>query len=83
MSSVGIENHLACFITNSSSLRFFKRVAVALEREASALEGFAERFDVVLRPMQGLLSGMPGVLGTALLGDGQVLMVLDLAELIG
>jgi two-component system chemotaxis sensor kinase CheA len=47
------------------------------------VDGFAERFDVVLRPMQGLLSGMPGVLGTALLGDGQVLMVLDLQELIG
>ncbi len=53
------------------------------ERVAIEVDGFAERFDVVLRPMQGLLSGMPGVLGTALLGDGQVLMVLDLPELIG
>jgi two-component system chemotaxis sensor kinase CheA len=53
------------------------------ERVGIEVDGFAERFDVVLRPMQGLLSGMPGVLGTALLGDGQVLMVLDLAELIG
>jgi two-component system chemotaxis sensor kinase CheA len=53
------------------------------ERVGIEVDGFAERFDVVLRPMQGLLSGMPGVLGTALLGDGQVLMVLDLQELIG
>jgi len=53
------------------------------ERVGIEVDGFAERFDVVLRPMQGLLSGMPGVLGTALLGDGQVLMVLDLPELIG
>jgi two-component system, chemotaxis family, sensor kinase CheA len=53
------------------------------ERIGIEVDGFAERFDVVLRPMQGLLSGMTGVLGTALLGDGQVLMVLDLAELIG
>jgi two-component system chemotaxis sensor kinase CheA len=53
------------------------------ERIGIEVDGFAERFDVVLRPMQGLLSGMPGVLGTALLGDGQVLMVLDLAGLIG
>jgi two-component system chemotaxis sensor kinase CheA len=53
------------------------------ERIGIEVDGFAERFDVVLRPMQGLLSGMPGVLGTALLGDGQVLMVLDLQELIG
>ena len=53
------------------------------ERVGIEVDGFAERFDVVLRPMQGLLAGMPGVLGTALLGDGQVLMVLDLPELIG
>lgn len=53
------------------------------ERIGIEVDGFAERFEVVLRPMQGLLSGMPGVLGTALLGDGQVLMVLDLQELIG
>jgi two-component system chemotaxis sensor kinase CheA len=53
------------------------------ERVGLEVDGFAERFDVVLRPMQGLLSGMPGMLGTALLGDGHVLMVLDLPELIG
>ena len=53
------------------------------EQVGIEVDGFTERFDVVLRPMQGLLSGMPGMLGTALLGDGQVLMVLDLRELIG
>jgi two-component system chemotaxis sensor kinase CheA len=47
------------------------------------VDGIAETFDVLLRPMQGLLSGLPGLLGTALLGDGNVLMVLDLPELIG
>jgi two-component system chemotaxis sensor kinase CheA len=35
----------------------------------------------MVRPMTGLLSGMPGLLGTALMGDGRVLMVLDLPEL--
>jgi two-component system chemotaxis sensor kinase CheA len=40
-----------------------------------------ERLDVLMRPMTGLLSGMPGVLGTSLLGDGRVLLVLDLPEL--
>jgi two-component system chemotaxis sensor kinase CheA len=37
---------------------------------------------VVLRPMSGLLSAMPGVLGTTALGDGQMLMILDLETLI-
>ena len=41
-----------------------------------------ERMDVMLKPMEGLLSGMPGVAGTTLLGDGRVLIVLDLEELV-
>ncbi|ONG56752.1 hypothetical protein BKE38_05320 [Pseudoroseomonas deserti] len=48
-----------------------------------AVDGFAERLDVMLRPMGGLLAGLPGALGTALLGDGVVLVVLDLDELAG
>jgi two-component system chemotaxis sensor kinase CheA len=47
------------------------------------VDGLSERLDVLLRPMTGLLSGLPGVQGTALLGDGRVLLVLDLPELIG
>jgi two-component system, chemotaxis family, sensor kinase CheA len=48
-----------------------------------AVDGFAERMDVLMRPMTGILSGMPGVMGTTLLGDGSVLMILDVPELIG
>jgi two-component system chemotaxis sensor kinase CheA len=48
-----------------------------------AVDGFAERMDVLMRPMTGILAGMPGVMGTTLLGDGSVLMILDVPELIG
>jgi len=48
-----------------------------------AVDGFAERMDVLMRPMTGILAGMPGVAGTTLLGDGSVLMILDVPELIG
>lgn len=48
-----------------------------------AVDGFAERMDVLMRPMTGLLTGLPGVMGTTLLGDGSVLMILDIPELIG
>jgi len=48
-----------------------------------AVDGFAERMDVLMRPMTGILAGMPGVVGTTLLGDGSVLMILDIPELIG
>ncbi|WP_158809483.1 chemotaxis protein CheA [Beijerinckia sp. L45] len=58
-------------------------VASGDQRIGIEVDGFAERIDVLLRPMTGLLSGMTGVLGTALLGDGRVMMILDLPELLG
>ncbi len=62
-----------------------ERVVVA--RVEGELVGFAvgaivDRMDAAVRPMSGLLAGAPGVLGTTLLPDGAVLMILDLAELI-
>jgi len=48
-----------------------------------AVDALVDRFDAPVRPTSGLLAGMPGVLGTTLTGDGEVLMVLDLPELIG
>jgi two-component system chemotaxis sensor kinase CheA len=50
---------------------------------AVAVDEFTDRLNLLLRPMSGLLAGMPGIAGTAVLGDGRVLMILDLAELIG
>ena len=52
-------------------------------RTGVEVEGFAGRADVLLRPVEGLLAGLPGLLGTAMMGDGQVLMVLDLPGLTG
>jgi two-component system chemotaxis sensor kinase CheA len=65
--------------------RAVERVIVA--RVQGELVGFAvdaivDRTDAAVRPMSGLLAGAPGVLGTTLLADGAVLMILDLAELI-
>ncbi|EIM28959.1 chemotaxis protein CheA [Microvirga lotononidis] len=53
------------------------------EKVGLAVDGFAERMDVLMRPMTGLLAGMPGLMGTTLLGDGGVLMILDVPGLIG
>jgi two-component system chemotaxis sensor kinase CheA len=46
------------------------------------VDRLGDRMDVMLKPMEGLLSGMPGIAGTTLLGDGRVLLVLDLQELL-
>ena len=48
-----------------------------------AVDDFSERLDVMLRPMTGLLAHVPGVSGTTLLGDGSVLLILNLGEVIG
>jgi two-component system chemotaxis sensor kinase CheA len=66
-------------------VRAAERVIVA--RVQGELVGFAvdaivDRMDAAVRPMTGLLAGAPGVMGTTLLADGAVLMILDLAELI-
>jgi two-component system chemotaxis sensor kinase CheA len=41
-----------------------------------------ERMEVILKPLDGLLAGTPGVAGTTVLGDGRVLLILDVAELL-
>jgi len=49
---------------------------------AVQVESIGERMEIILKPLDGLLSGMPGLAGSALLGDGGVLLVLDLAEVV-
>lgn len=51
------------------------------EHNALRVDRIGERLEVMLKPLDGLLSGMPGITGSTLLGDGSVLLVLDLAEL--
>ncbi len=45
------------------------------------IDDFREGMDVILKPMTGLLADVGGYCGTTLLGDGRVLLVLDLKEL--
>jgi two-component system, chemotaxis family, sensor kinase CheA len=41
-----------------------------------------ERMEIMLKPLDGLLSGTPGIAGTTVLGDGRVLLVLGMAEML-
>lgn len=45
--------------------------------------GFQKGVDIVLKPLEGILAGIPGFNGAALLGNGRVLLVLNLKELVG
>lgn len=72
-------------LPKSSVDQAIRRVVVA--QVAGELIGFSVdtiigRMEVAVRPMSGLLANLPGVAGSALLEDGEVLMVLDLAELV-
>ena len=49
---------------------------------ALEIDAIRDRLEVVLKPMEGLLAGTRGYAGTTLLGDGQVLLVLDLNEVL-
>lgn len=42
------------------------------------IDRLGERMEVMLKPLEGLLSDVPGLTGTTILGDGRVLLVLDL-----
>jgi two-component system chemotaxis sensor kinase CheA len=59
-------------------------VIVEHEGEFTALQvdRFGKPVEVMLKPLDGLLAGMRCIAGTALLGDGRVLIVLELQELL-
>jgi two-component system, chemotaxis family, sensor kinase CheA len=58
-------------------------VAVAGQWGGLEVDRLGERLDVMLKPPEGLLAGVPGIDGTTLLGDGRVLIVLDLQQILG
>ena len=46
------------------------------------VDDFQEGMDVIVKPLEGVLSSIRAYSGTALLGDGRVLLVLNLRELL-
>ena len=64
-----------------------ERDAVLVLRTPAGLVGlivdrFDEHIDIILKPLEGILAGLRGFAGTALLGDGRVLMILHIEELL-
>jgi two-component system chemotaxis sensor kinase CheA len=52
------------------------------ERLGVVVGAFREGMEVIIKPMEGILAGVRGFAGTTLLGDGRVLLILDLRELV-
>ena len=65
-----------------SDTRLFVVTEAGGKIAALEVDAIRDRLDAVLKPMQGLLSDARGYAGTTLLGDGGVLLVLDLKELV-
>jgi two-component system chemotaxis sensor kinase CheA len=57
-------------------------VRLGRDRIGLVVDGFRERMEVIVKPLEGVLEGMPGFSGTALLGDGGVLLIIDLQEML-
>jgi two-component system chemotaxis sensor kinase CheA len=67
---------------NANASRLFLVIEAGGRMAAVEIDAIRDRLDVVLTPMQGLLAGARGYAGTTLLGDGRVLLVLDVKELL-
>ena len=57
-------------------------VRVGEELVGLLVDDFRETMDIILKPMAGVLAGVSAYAGSALLGDGSVLMVLNVKELL-
>lgn len=55
---------------------------VGAERLGVIVDAFHETLDVIIKPMVGVMADYPMFSGTALLGDGRVLIVLNLKEVL-
>jgi len=68
----------------SNELDEMATLVVQIHGESLGLvvDDFREVVDIILKPMGGILNTVPGYSGSALLGDGSVLMVLNPKELV-
>ena len=57
-------------------------VRIGAETIGLVVDDFDGTSDIILKPLEGVLSGLTGFAGTALMGDGSVLMILNPKELV-
>jgi len=56
-------------------------VRLGAETLGLLVDDFHGTSDIILKPLEGVLTGLTGFAGTALMGDGSVLMILNPKEL--
>jgi len=70
-------------LTNDSDEFAVLVVKVGDESLGLVVDDFHETADIILKPLSGVLSGLRAYSGSALMGDGSVLMVLNTKEMLG
>ncbi len=69
-------------LTNDSDEFAVLVVKVGDESLGLVVDDFHETADIILKPLSGVLSGLRAYAGSALMGDGSVLMVLNTKEML-
>jgi two-component system chemotaxis sensor kinase CheA len=69
-------------VTNDSDEYAVLVVRVGDESLGLGVDDFHETADIILKPLSGVLSGLRAYSGSALMGDGSVLMVLNTKEML-
>ncbi|MEA2989925.1 MAG: two-component system, chemotaxis family, sensor kinase CheA, partial [Alphaproteobacteria bacterium] len=67
---------------SGSAIRLLVVIEAGGKNVAIEVDAVRDRLEIVLKPLQGLLANARGYAGTTLLGDGKVLLVLDLKEIL-
>jgi two-component system chemotaxis sensor kinase CheA len=57
------------------------RIRGSVRPVALQCDSFSDQEEVVVKPLEGSLSGIPGLSGTAILGDGNIVPILDVVSL--
>jgi two-component system chemotaxis sensor kinase CheA len=57
------------------------RIRKSVRPVALRCDSFSDQEEVVVKPLEGSLSGIPGLSGTAILGDGNIVPILDVVSL--
>ena len=69
-------------VLNSANELAVLVVRMGNENIGLLVDDFHGTSDIILKPLEGVLSGITGFAGTALMGDGSVLMILNPKELV-
>jgi two-component system chemotaxis sensor kinase CheA len=67
---------------SGSAIRLLVVIEAGGKNVAIEVDAVRDRLEIVLKPLQGLLAKARGYAGTTLLGDGKVLLVLDIKEIL-